>query len=192
MQNRRGFTIVELLIVIVVIAILAAVTVVAFSGIQVRANDTATLSSAAGWEKWFRAYKAENGTYPVPSPTIGTKQYCFGKLPASDDWDEGECTKSGSTINNASVLNGLVPGDGVATSSAIYKEVQYDSSASERFRGFIFAINSSGATLYYHLTSAKCKAGDTVGYEQNIPSGIRGASGEGTEGRAKMCKRLLL
>lgn len=33
MQARRGFTIVELLIVIVVIAILAAITIVAYNGI---------------------------------------------------------------------------------------------------------------------------------------------------------------
>ena len=34
----RGFTIVELLIVIVVIAILASITIVAFNGIQARAQ----------------------------------------------------------------------------------------------------------------------------------------------------------
>lgn len=38
---RQGFTIVELLIVIVVIAILAAITVVAYGGIQRRAKDNA-------------------------------------------------------------------------------------------------------------------------------------------------------
>ena len=33
-ELRRGFTIVELLIVVVVIAILAAITIVSYSGIQ--------------------------------------------------------------------------------------------------------------------------------------------------------------
>ena len=46
-QTPRGFTIVELLIVVVVIAILAAITVVAYSGIQNRTNDTAVQSDLA-------------------------------------------------------------------------------------------------------------------------------------------------
>lgn len=49
-KNHSGFTIVELLIVIVVIGILAAITVVAYNGVQQRARDAkmdSTLQSAA-------------------------------------------------------------------------------------------------------------------------------------------------
>lgn len=63
--NVRAFTIVELLIVIVVIAILAAISVVAYNGIQNRANDTAILNDMAAFKKKMELYKIDNnGLYP--------------------------------------------------------------------------------------------------------------------------------
>jgi len=63
--NQKGFTIVELLIVIVVIAILAAISIVAYTGIQTRARNSAAFSLASQVSKKAEAYYAINGTYPV-------------------------------------------------------------------------------------------------------------------------------
>lgn len=66
MNNRRpGFTIVELLIVIVVIAILAAITIVAYSGLQQRARDSQRQSELSTIQKVLELYKANNGAYPA-------------------------------------------------------------------------------------------------------------------------------
>lgn len=63
--NKRGFTIVELLIVIIVIAILAAITIVAYNGITNRAKSTKAQSTAANMVKKLEAYNAETGNYPA-------------------------------------------------------------------------------------------------------------------------------
>jgi general secretion pathway protein G len=47
MKNEKGFTIVELLIVIVVIGILAAIVIVAYNGVQNKANTTKAQTNAS-------------------------------------------------------------------------------------------------------------------------------------------------
>lgn len=63
-KNKHGFTIVELLIVIVVIGILAAITIVAFNGVQNRANDTAVKQDLKNFKTKMEAYRALNDIYP--------------------------------------------------------------------------------------------------------------------------------
>ncbi len=65
LMNKRGFTIVELLIVIVVIAILAAISVVAYSGIQTRARDSQRSSDISAIKKALELYKINNNGYPT-------------------------------------------------------------------------------------------------------------------------------
>lgn len=64
MSSRRGFTIVELLIVIVVIGVLAALVITAYSGIQQRATVTAVTSDLSAAKRSFIASHAQDGSYP--------------------------------------------------------------------------------------------------------------------------------
>ena len=60
-QKQTGFTIVELLIVIVVIAILAAITIVAYNGIQSRAKDSQKKQDVEQIAKLIQLYDVDNG-----------------------------------------------------------------------------------------------------------------------------------
>lgn len=60
-NQDHGFTIVELLIVVVVIAILAAISLVAYSNITNRAQASAIVSDLKAAEKAFHSYKAVSG-----------------------------------------------------------------------------------------------------------------------------------
>jgi len=64
-KHTRGFTIVELLIVIVVIAILAAISIVAYSGIQGRSRDSARKSDLASVQKGLELYYIDKGGFPL-------------------------------------------------------------------------------------------------------------------------------
>jgi len=89
-HKQFGFTIVELLIVVVVIAILAAITLVAYNGISQRATSSAMQSELSQLVKKVETYKITNGTstYPtdlttagVPSSNTGTMSYFYYNSP---------------------------------------------------------------------------------------------------------------
>ena len=70
---RAGFTIVELLLVVVIIAILAAITIVTYTGVTQRGEYAKMLSDLSSLNKAILMYYADNGSYPV-TPT--TSPYC--------------------------------------------------------------------------------------------------------------------
>ena len=64
-SSQQAFTIVELLIVIVVIAILAAITIIAFNGIQERAHGTSLKSDLSQARKQLQIDQLTTGNYPA-------------------------------------------------------------------------------------------------------------------------------
>lgn len=71
-NTHRGFTIVELLIVIVVIAILAAITIVAYNGVSARAQYSKMQSDLLALNKAIQLYYVDNGFYPITPAGTGT------------------------------------------------------------------------------------------------------------------------
>jgi len=64
-KKQSGFTIVELLIVIVVIGILATLVIVTFSGVQQKARDTKRETDVKALASQLEVYYANNGSYPA-------------------------------------------------------------------------------------------------------------------------------
>lgn len=84
-NKQTGFTIVELLIVIVVIGILAAITIVAYNGIQTRARTTKISSDMISLDKATRAARiATSGALRYVTLSAATGSACWGKPDGTD------------------------------------------------------------------------------------------------------------
>lgn len=95
-RPNYGFTLVELLIVIVVIAILAAISIVAYNGIQERAHASKAAAAASTYAKAIKMYITEGG---VLAPNVRTCLGSQSQYPATGNFLAGECyveTENGS------------------------------------------------------------------------------------------------
>jgi general secretion pathway protein G len=113
LRNQSGFTIVELLIVIVVIGILAGLVLNTFNGIQASARDSERKTDLNAVQGHLESYFAKNGYYPTDGnvadatwvsnnlqgldpealldPTSGGA-YTYGATPSSCDNSSTECS----------------------------------------------------------------------------------------------------
>ena len=114
-QKYRGFTIVELLIVIVVIGILAGLVVVAYNGIRTRSEISATKVDSSNFVKALELQKAETGTFPAAISANATELPGY-KLSAGNQVAK-YTTSNNNTAFRACVIS--VKGDTV-TAYSIY------------------------------------------------------------------------
>jgi type IV pilus assembly protein PilA len=67
---QQGFTLIELMIVIAIIGILAAIAIPAYQNYTIRSQVTEGLSLADGWKTSISEYFAQNGAFPLCSTTL--------------------------------------------------------------------------------------------------------------------------
>jgi prepilin-type N-terminal cleavage/methylation domain-containing protein len=140
--KRDGFTIVELLIVVVVIAILATITIVSFNGIQARAKNTTFLANIDAYEKGLRLYYAEHSTYPSTLSGGVYRQVCLG---------ENYVAESGFSANRCgsdTVLAGItdVTSSDLAVMNSVNTQLKAYISPLPDASKMVFSL--SGTTMY--------------------------------------------
>ncbi|AHB42405.1 Type II secretion system protein G [Candidatus Saccharibacteria bacterium RAAC3_TM7_1] len=146
-MNRRGFTIVELLIVIVVIAILAAITIVAYSGIQTRAENAKTVAAVSQWAQAIQMYQADKGTWPANNSCLGSPTTYDSSVYGGRCWPPNT---SGWTVN-ASFLAEMQPYVGSTYPEPSTKAV-IDTTNGNEFRGAMYyQYSATDKRIYAHF-----------------------------------------
>lgn len=148
LNKQHGFTIVELLIVIVVIAILASISVAAFNGVQQRARTSQTTSALNAWIKGIKLYRSEKGAWPNGWVCLGSG-YGYGPS-GTDTTGVAQCRQDASgsgqrenTAFTASVqpyMGGAVPTPAMVT--GYFSDTQWR-------RGLSYAYGGGDGTLVY-------------------------------------------
>ena len=81
-KKNKGFTIIELLIVIVIIGILVAITAVSYTGITNGANTADAQTKARAISQWAIACQAKTGSWPtIASGTLNCTDTTGMELP---------------------------------------------------------------------------------------------------------------
>lgn len=119
-RKSHGFTIVELLVVIVVIAILAGLVITSYMGIQQRARDSERQTDMRELATALELFRSDNNFYPKWSGTMNQRDYAISALsgyiqdpsifiaPGSTDPDYSIVSNSSSS-NPQVVIDNLTP-----------------------------------------------------------------------------------
>lgn len=118
-KKQAGFTIVELLVVIVVIAILAGLVITSYLGVQQRARDVERQTDMRELATALELFRSDNGYYPKWSGFMNDRQWAVSGLSdyvqdtaifvaprANNDYS---MVTSGSSSNSIASIDALTP-----------------------------------------------------------------------------------
>jgi len=112
MQYQKGFTLIELMIVVAIIGILAAIAIPAYQNYTIRAQVTEGLTLADGWKTAIAEYYANKGAWPSQANLTGTS-VSVGKYESGVTVATGviQITYGGTQVNQliAGMTLGLTP-----------------------------------------------------------------------------------
>lgn len=159
-----AFTIVELLIVIVIIGILAAITIASYTGMTKKANEATVQADLANASKKIKLYYILYNSYPESMPNDGTGRYC----PSGPIVDTDYCIKPSTGTFNYSALTPTVDFNLVANSGTFTYIISKDSQPTSATITPITAVGAiiGTAQIGQVLTAGGITpAGATVSYQ---------------------------
>ncbi|HUN74436.1 MAG TPA: pilin [Steroidobacteraceae bacterium] len=116
---QKGFTLIELMIVVAIIGILAAIAIPAYMNYTIRAQVSEGLNMADSWETAIAEFYSNNGTWPTSVSTSGS---------ASTIAMPGGAASTGKYVQSLTVTSG-----GVVT-------ITYGNEANAKLTGYILAL----------------------------------------------------
>ena len=147
--TTRGFTIVEMLIVIVVIAILATITAVMYTNTQTQARDLQIRDAADKFADAVQLFAAKNGRLPRggngSTVAIGAGTECAN---GANNWVSPGAYSC--TVEDTLVASGYLP---AGFTSKLPQNTSYPASTTVNRSLVLWASGTSMAMVYYTLES---------------------------------------
>ncbi len=212
-SHYQGFTLVELLIVVVVVALLAAISVFAYVGFRDRATNAAVVQELSQWESAIKAYLTTNGSYPVPDYPVTNSASAVGAVCLSSnnsgtnycDLMSGQSTAGGynnttkDAISNSYASQMTAAGISIPTRAGSSFTIQLGTvSGDKKIRGILYKYSFYGSVssqdygvfLVYPLKGSSCAISsdievDPIQYNSNTSNAYWGTTG------GIVCRRLL-
>ncbi|MFZ1258489.1 MAG: prepilin-type N-terminal cleavage/methylation domain-containing protein [Candidatus Saccharimonas sp.] len=174
--RSRGFTLVELLIVIVVIGVVATLSIVAYNGAQDRARSAQTLTAVNQWLKALQMYKAKNGAFPNVNSCLGANyKYNYDGLGATG---VGQCRQDNTVTGVTSSATFLAAMQPYITSNPTPAMVTTPVTVPTYwYRGAYYYLAGANSRIDFTLPKAAGGCPSTIGGTIDVISTVVGTNG---------------